>query len=187
MPDTPTPADLLTYQIDGVDRITSVSGSWDLFAAANDGGTRATDVVGHSLWEFVAHDTTRHVYRDLIARVRGGRRVAFSYRCDSPTRRRFMRMTLSPGSDGTVTFDSQVVRTEPREAPALTISPDAQTGELLRVCGWCKRVAVGDDEWVEVEIAVERLGLMTGHSTVAVTHGMCPECYTRVMAEVDVA
>lgn len=187
VPDAPTPADLLTYQIDGVDRITAVSDSWDLFAATNGGGTRASDVVGHSLWDFVVHGTTRHVYHDLIARVRGGRRVAFSYRCDSPTLRRFMRMTLSPGADGTVTFESQVVKTQAREAPAVTISPDVQTGELLRICGWCKRVAVADDEWVEVEIAVDRLGLMGGHSPVGVTHGMCPECYARVMAEVDVA
>lgn len=100
--DIPTPADLLTYQIDSADRITSVSGSWDLFAAANDGGTRATDVVGHSLWDFVVHNTTRQVYRDLIARVRGGRPVTFSYRCDSPTLRRFMRMTMRPGASGPV-------------------------------------------------------------------------------------
>jgi hypothetical protein len=177
---------LLTYQIDSVDRIISVSSSWDAFAAANGGGIRATDVVGHSLWDFVVHDTTRQVYRDLIARVRSGRSVAFSFRCDSPTRRRFMRMTMRPGVNGTVTFDSQVLRTEPREAPAVTISPDTRTGDLLRICGWCKRVAVGDDEWVDVEIAVDRLGLMADRSPVGVTHGMCPECFTRVMEE-DVA
>lgn len=180
-------SDLLTYQIDGADRITSVSGSWDLFAAANDGGTRATDVVGHSLWDFVAHDTTRQVYRDLIARVRGGRPVAFSYRCDSPTLRRFMQMTMRPGANGTVTFDSRMLRTEPREAPAVTISPDIRTGDLLRICGWCKRVAVADNEWVEIELAVDRLGLMAGRSPVGVTHGICPECFTRVMEAADVA
>lgn len=184
--DTPE-ADRLVYVIDDGDRITSVSGSWDLFAAHNDGGARATDVVGQPLWDFVAHDTTRHVYRDLIARVRSGRRVAFSYRCDSPTLRRFMRMTISPGTDGAVTFESEVMRSEARDAPAVTISPDVQTGDLLRVCGWCKRVAVTDTEWVEVELAVERLGLMADHSPVGVTHGMCPECFTRVMQEVDAA
>lgn len=187
MPDTPTPEDLLTYQIDRVDRITSVSGRWNQFADSNDGGTRATEVVGHSLWDFVVDETTRHVYRELIARVRGSRRLAFSFRCDSPTLRRFMRMTLSPGANGTVTFDSQIVKTEPREAPPVTISPDMATGDLLRMCGWCKRVAVAADEWVEVEVAVERLGLMAEGPPVGVTHGMCPDCFTRVMREVDVA
>ena len=86
-----------------------------------------------------------------------------------------------------MTFDSQVVRTEPRVAPAVTISPAVRTGELLRVCGWCKRVAVAADEWVEVEVAVERLGLLAHDPPVGVTHGMCPDCFTRVMEEVDVA
>lgn len=183
--DIPSPADLLTYQINSADCITSVSGSWDLFAAANGGGTRATNVVGHSLWDFVVHNATRQVYRDLITRVRGGRPVTFSYRCDSPTLRRFMQMTMSPGACGSVTFDSWTLRTEPRDAPAVTISPDIRTGDLLRVCGWCKRVAVADNEWVEIEIAVDRLGLMADRSPVGVTHGMCPACFARVMKAPD--
>lgn len=185
--DAPVSADLITYQIDSVDRITAIGDTWDAFIDANDGSTHAAETVGHSLWDFVSHDTTRHVYRDLIARVRSGRRVAFSYRCDSPTLRRFMRMTMSPGTDGTVTFDSQVIRTEPRDAPAVTISPDIRTGDLLRVCGWCKRVAVAANEWAEVEVAVERLGILAGQPPVGVTHGMCPACFARVMEEVDVA
>jgi len=185
--DAPAPQDVITYAIDRVDDITAVGESWDTFVDANDGTTQAADTVGRSLWDFVSHDTTRHVYRDLIARVRTGKRLAFSYRCDSPTRRRFMRMTMSPGPDGTVTFNSEVLRTEPRVAPLVAISPEIQTGDLLRVCGWCKRVAVTDKEWVEVEMAVDRLRILADDPPVGVTHGMCPACFTRVMKEVDIS
>jgi len=184
--DQPLPSNLVSYQIDGRDRIETVSASWEPFATSNGGASAATEVVGHSLWDFVVDDTTRHVYRDLLDRVRSGRTVSFEYRCDSPALRRFMRMTMTPGSDGAVTFDSLTVRTEPRpEVPLLTRS-DTAPGDLLRVCGWCKRVAVGD-AWLEVEQAVNELGLLAGPPPAGITHGMCPACFSRVMAEADAA
>jgi two-component system cell cycle sensor histidine kinase/response regulator CckA len=184
--DQPMPNTLVTYQIDGRDRITSVSDSWAPFAIANDGASAATNVIGSPLWNFVSDATTQHVYRDLIARVRGGRTVAFSFRCDSPDLRRFMRMTMSPGPQGAVTFDSLVVRTEARVALAVTALADYRKTDLMRVCGWCKRVAVAD-EWLEVELAIDRLGLLAGPPPSGITHGMCPACFARVMAATEAA
>jgi len=182
----PTSTIQVTYQIDRLDRIETVGGAWVQFADENNGSSAVTTVVGHRLWEFVADATTQQVYRDLIVRVREGRVVAFSYRCDSPTLRRFMKMTMSPGPRAAVAFDSRVVKLEPRPAPAWNDRANARTGDLLRVCGWCKRVAVAD-EWLEVELAVERLGLMTGKLSSGITHGMCPACFARVMAETEAA
>ncbi len=178
---------VISYAINHLDQIVTVGESWDAFSDANEGVVRAAGIVGHSVWEFVSHDTTRQVYRDLIARVHSGHRVQFAFRCDSPTLRRFMRMSMSPGPDASVLFDSQVLRTEPRDAPILTVDPAIQTGDLLRMCGWCRRVAVAADEWVEIEIAVDRLGILAHDPAVGVTHGMCPDCFTRVVGEVDAA
>lgn len=183
--DQPLSVDLVTYQIDDRDRIDEVSGSWPEFATANGGAPLATSVLGRSLWKFVSDETTRQVYRDLIARVRAGRTVSFSYRCDSPALRRFMRMTMSPGSNAAVIFNSVIVRTEPRE-PQLLTAPSIGADDLLRICGWCKRVAI-DDTWVEIEVAVDRLGIMDEQPAAGITHGMCPECVTRVAAEADAA
>jgi hypothetical protein len=46
---------------------------------------------------------------------------------------------------------------------------------------------VTDHEWVEVEVAAARLGILTEHPPVGMTHGMCPECVARVMSEGDAA
>src|SRR5450631_2450126 len=88
----------VSYQIDGHDDIISVNSAWKAFARSNGAPHLAEQVVGRSLWEFVSDGTTRQVYRDLLVRVRGGRTVTFSYRCDSPSLRRYMRMTMTPGA-----------------------------------------------------------------------------------------
>lgn len=178
--------ELVSYQIEAHDDITCVSDSWTVFAISNDAPNLTEHVVGHSLWEFVSDGTTRQVYRDLLARVRGGRTVTFSYRCDSPSLRRYMRMTMTPRAHNGVGFDSLTLRTESRTPPMFMVPAVEECDALLRVCSWCKRVAVADD-WLEVEVAVERLGLFSNGSPVGITHGMCPACFARIMGEGDAA
>lgn len=109
--------------------------------------------MGRSLWEFVGDVTTRQVYRDLLARVRGGRTVSFPYRCDSPSLRRFMRMTMMPGAGNSVAFEGVTLRAEPRVLPMSTGPADPPIDALVRMCSWCKRVAMVG-EWVELQLAV---------------------------------
>lgn len=172
----------LTYRIDGRDVIAAVNDAWAPFAQANQ-APQLTDVVGQSVWDHVADDTTRQVYRDLIAGVRAGRIVTFTYRCDAPALRRFMRMTMLPEADGGVAFDSVIERAEPRPPVALLDSTSGEPSAMVvRMCSWCKRAYV-EGGWHEIEIAVERLGLFSGGPMPGLTHGMCEDCYARVTAE----
>ena len=174
----------VTYQLNAADEILSVGGDWAPFAQANEAPYLADGVIGRPLWDFVGGMTTRHVYRELLARVRAGRTVAFDYRCDSPDLRRFLRMTISPGSEGGVAFDSRTVRTEPRVPPLPSLVSGQGTEPGLRMCSWCKRVDLSQ-LWEELEIAVERLGLLTlGHPPL-ISHAMCPRCYVRIMEDSD--
>ncbi|MBA3949498.1 MAG: hypothetical protein H0X44_06065 [Acidobacteria bacterium] len=172
--------DRLIYRIDRGDVIASVNDDWGPFAQANQ-APQLTDVVGQSVWDHVADDTTRQVYRDLLARVRAGHEVTFPYRCDAPALRRFMRMTMRPEPDRGVLFDSVVERTEARPpSPLLEGPPAGSSGVIVRVCSWCKRVHVRET-WQEIEVAVERLGLFAGGPAPSLTHGMCEDCYARIM------
>ena len=180
----PTPVlPQVTYRIDEHDRIASVSESWDSFAILNHGGPAAADTVGRPLWDFLSGDVTRQVYRDLITRARSGRAITFSFRCDAPMLRRFMRMTMSSSANSGVTFDSLTLRVEPRDHVTVPVC-DTPTDDLLRICGWCKRLAIGD-EWMEVEAAIGPLGVFIGRPFGGVTHAMCPDCFSRVRAETD--
>ena len=181
---TSLPHDRLAYRIDRSDVITAVNDAWEPFAQAND-ASHLANVLGQSVWDHVSDDTTRQVYRDLIAGVRRGRTVTFTYRCDAPGLRRFMRMTMLPEPDGAVGFDSIVERAEPRAPVPLLAPPDDRPGsDVLRMCSWCKRVHL-DEAWREVEVAVERLGLFHGGPMPGLTHGMCEACYARVTAAGD--
>ena len=104
---------------------------------------------------------------------------------DAPALRRYMRMTMRPLPRGGVEFDSLVDRIEPRSPALLTQAPPppvCASGVVVRVCSWCKRVHVRET-WQEVEVAVEWLGLFAGGPSASLTHGMCEDCYARVMAD----
>jgi hypothetical protein len=170
----------VTYEIDALDIICAVGDSWRPFAIANLAPELANGVIGRSLWNFVTEQVTQQVYRDLIERAKAGFAVSFSYRCDAPRLRRFMRMTMTGTAEGGVLFDSLTLNTEPRVAPLLLPVEAAPGARMLRSCSWCKRIAVGE-RWEEAEVAVECLGLFAGDPMPMLTHAMCPDCIERVM------
>jgi hypothetical protein len=56
--------------------------------------------------------------------------------------------------------------------------PDGERdGErIMRMCSWCKRVRLPDGEWVEVERAIDMLGVFADTPVSGVTHGICVSC-----------
>ena len=130
----------------------------------------------------IADPQTRHIYTLLIDRVREeGREARFNYRCDSPHCRRFMEMRINHiRTLDQVEFSSRVLRLERREPVNLIdFSLDKRSSEILNMCSWCKAVLV-DQAWVEVELAVERLGLLADPVLPQISHGMCPDCRNRM-------
>lgn len=51
-----------------------------------------------------------------------------------------------------------------------------RTDAMLIMCGWCKKVALPDDRWVEVEEAVKVLQLFDAPRLPRISHGICREC-----------
>ena len=48
---------------------------------------------------------------------------------------------------------------------------------LLPICAYCKKIRDDDNYWTQVESYVSR------HADVQFSHGICPECYAKVVAE----
>ena len=178
----PTAADsavglTLTYSIDAKDRIIAVNDAWRGFALANDGGADLADrVVGTELWSCLSDDSVREIYQRLTARARKGQLVQFCYRCDAPTHRRTFEMKIEAGPGGEVKFATELIRAESRPAVRLLERATERNAQFVRVCAWCQRVAVGPEEWVDAEEAVNRLGLLLSERLPALTHGMCAAC-----------
>lgn len=170
------------YRVDREGRIGFVNDDWLAFAAENGWRISARQVLGSQLMGYIEDPQTRHIYNQLIDRVREeGCEARFNYRCDSPDCRRFMEMRINhiPELDQ-VEFRSRVLRLERREPVNLIdMSLDRRSGEFLTMCSWCKAVLV-DQTWVEVELAVQRLGILSDPVLPRISHGICPGCRDRM-------
>ncbi|MEK7322097.1 MAG: hypothetical protein AABZ84_03345 [Pseudomonadota bacterium] len=169
------------HVVDGEDRIIAVNPAWSEFADENASPALAAAVIGRPLWEHICDSDTLHLYQVLLERARKGTRPArVPFRCDSPALRRFMVMELVLQEDGLVRFTSWVDRQEARPFMALLDPAQARDEALLKMCGWCKKIESADDEWLEVETAVARLGLFDAVTVPRLTHTMCQACYARL-------
>ncbi len=176
----------IIYRVNDQDEIVFVNEQWNRFAAANDGeAVTSSQVLQRPLWDFIIDSTTRGLYRQVLKRIRDGRSLRFTFRCDSPMCRRLLEMDVRRGEDGTVEFRTRTISEESRQPPCLPESRAAGPGELLRVCGWCKKVFV-DGTWAEVEEAVAQLRLFHRPFLPSMTHGICEGCYqemTKTLAD----
>jgi hypothetical protein len=155
------------------------------FAQANEGGCLVDGSVGEPLWAFISGPEVRLLYEALLARVRkANTAVDFTYRCDSPDRRRLFELVAVPLSDGHVAFASLMIRDEPRPRVAL-LQADVRRGtDLVRMCSWCKKILT-EDGWVEIEDAVAKLGLLERENPPSITHGVCDACHADLMEKVE--
>lgn len=171
----------LAYRIDASDRLCRVNRDWQDFARENGASpSLAEGALGTILWSHIEGDSIREIYRLLTLRARQGRSMSFTYRCDSPVERRTFLMSIRAGEEQCVDFQSDLISMESRPAVRLLESNHPRGEGFVRVCAWCQRVAVGPEEWLEVEDAVNRLGLLQAESLPALTHGMCQACGTRI-------
>lgn len=128
-------APVVQYEIDATDRLVRVNDAWSSFATAN-GGLHlvAHRIIGCSLWDFIAGETTRQVYKSLLRRVRDGGRSRFTYRCDAPERRRSMEMTIAAGLGGHVRFESRTLVVEYSPAPVVQLVAGSRMRHLCHSC-----------------------------------------------------
>jgi sigma-B regulation protein RsbU (phosphoserine phosphatase) len=52
---------------------------------------------------------------------------------------------------------------------------------LLPICSYCKKVRNEENYWLQVE------SYLSSHSEVKLTHGVCPDCYAKIVKDLDAA
>ena len=168
---------LYVHSIDASDHIVWVSPDWLAFAHENGARLTTLGAAGTSLWMHISGTEVRHLYGILLQQVRHtGRNVHFPFRCDTPTMQRDMQMVIVPKSDGYVEFQSHVLHCRPVPYVVLLDAPVLRSDRLLRMCSWCRRVALTQEEWVEPQVAVARLDLFGVAPIPQITHSVCPSC-----------
>ncbi len=174
----------INYAIDQEDRLIRADEGFYRFAAEN-GWNGAGNVLGRSLWDFIAGQDVRGVKRLLLQRVRNGVcGVELPLRCDSPRLAREMDVRIEAGDSGRVVLFSARLRSEiERSEPQPLLDPGAprDEGDFLSMCAWCNRFLVAG-KWVEVEEAARSLGLLRRPRMPTLDHGICPNCSGRLVA-----
>lgn len=166
------------YRIDRDDIIVFANEHWYHFARENGVNTLNPDtVIGRSLWSFIENIETQHLFQVLLKKIRQtGLSMMFPYRCDSPGRRRYLEMQVVAMPDQVLEFQSRILRQETRLPVRLMTGEVGRTMNKLVMCGWCKKVALPDGSWVEVEEAVSALDLFDAPRLPQISHGMCGGC-----------
>lgn len=178
-------AEIFNYRIDRNNILVSVGDNWGRFAIDNaaEDSVLPDNVIGRSLDTCIEDDDTRALYALVLDSVRGSNRpVAFGFRCDSPATRRFCELRITPCADGSVDFESAILRTESRE-PVFLLQTDVPRDPdvFLKTCSTCKRVAAGGEGWIEIEQAMQRLNLADRERPPRISHGMCADCYKTII------
>lgn len=176
---------LIGYELDAEDCIQAVSLNWLEHACLNGAPELKQEaVIGRSLWDFVEGKETRHLSSLLFSAARQRQRpLGFPFRCDSPTYRRFVRLSVVPLLDSALEVSSETVREELRRYVALLDPQVSRSADFLTICSWCKRILLSGNEWVEVEMAIHRLDLFGATLLPQLSHGVCGECASRIDAE----
>lgn len=178
-------AEPTVWQIDEHDVIESVGGGWDAFAKDNEAaGLAGTGVVGRSLYEFIAGDELRRIHGHLLRSVRThGTPLSLPFRCDSPDARRFMRLEMRLAGADAVEFRAVLLRAEKRPHLRLLDAGEPRSRSFVVSCSFCHRIRdrESDASWLEIDAAVERMGLLLSSLPPRLVHGVCPACKARIL------
>ena len=140
-----------------------------------------SSVVGRNIFEFIQGREVQHLYAIFHEKVLKDRRhIVFDYRCDGPSIRREMRMSLSPEAE-LVRYESIVLQETPRAREIPAVSPSAEV--FVPICSICKRYRYpsGSNEWKELDLMPAEPELPSAFDF---THGLCPDCFESAMAQV---
>ena len=175
----------IIYRIDETNCITYLSPGWFNFAAKNGAADlKADQIIGRPLLSFISGNSTRQLFSLILDHVRRSHwSLEFPFRCDSPTLRRFMEITITPLDQFHLEFRCCTIKEELRSRAPLFEKEEPPTEPLLRMCSWCKKVAIPSGKWVEVEEAVRELHLFEHQPFPQVTHGICMNCELQVRAK----
>lgn len=164
------------FLIDDDDRVIAVNREFVRFANENDWPISRADVLGTTLWDQIDGRQVAALNRMLISSVRsGGRAITLPMRCDSPTRKRLLDVSLTPRIGGQVVFSAIPRRLEPRPYQPLFVPAICKGPGEIAACSWCARFAPAGD-WMEAEEAAELISITRGTPAPRVRNTVCRTC-----------
>jgi hypothetical protein len=186
----------ISYLVDLEGRIVALGRTnWNQFATENGAADllNEKDVIGRKLSDFISGSEVQDSYATLTEQLKSdpATKVAIAYRCDSPTERRDMRLSISAVRSGGrlvgYLYVSTTLSTQSR--PHLNVfdfqsmiawAENQQALRMLAMCSYCQRLNCGDEvheDWVEAPEYYRR----GGTDAVKISHGICQGCLDRIL------
>lgn len=170
----------VSYKIDGQNKIIEVYDSWEKAAEV---GKAAKDldpnqIIDKYILSYVSGDLTKVYYYIMYTECRRlQKKLSLTYRCDSPTHKRFMEMEMTPGDQNTITIENYLLKEEPFEHP---INIKDETDNLLSLtqilrCAICNSLKI-EGEWLLPESVIAEK-----EKEYRVIHTICPTCQENKM------
>ena len=166
------------YCLDEADVVVCVDSWWLAFAKENNAaGLNETAVVGKVVWEFIADEPTRMLYKEINHRVRSsGNPITVPIRCDSPTLKRYMQLSIGQHVDGQLLYESSLIRALAQPRQAVLDSKQKRSNAFLTMCSFCKRSLIEPSGWLEMENISLKLRMYEAHTVPELRYTVCPEC-----------
>lgn len=182
----------ISYWVDERDIICKVDEQWDLtLEDPKAKRVKSSVIIGKSLFDFICDDVTRMYLRTMLQSVRLIPRILHKpYRCDSPTEKRYMEMSLELEKNGWVRVSHKLIRTESIATPILfksvSTSKNVNTSSSYASyhvrCSICNRVRLSNDEnWRDVDELPSKK--ITGIESLRVIYGVCSPCMNGLKTE----
>lgn len=175
------------YCVDADDLLIEVDALWLAFARENGAAElTAASVLGRSLWDFMEGAAIRAVYEVIHKRVRSsGKSAAFPFRCDSPTLKRYMRMTITCAKADQLTYESHILRVEPQRLQVVLDANQQRSESFLTICSCCKKAMLESVGWLEIEDLALAVGILESDNIPQLCHSICPDCFKTMSSSVD--
>lgn len=173
-PDLPT----FRYRVDAANRLAWIDPWWLAFAQEN-GATELTEasVIGRTLWDFLADDLTKSLYREVHARIRTtGKAAVIPFRCDSPTLKRNMRLVITPLPLGQLGYESTLVSVEPIARQQILDPGVRRSSDQVTMCSCCKRCLIESHGWLEPEDVMRLAVVLQKQRVPCIRYAICPDC-----------
>jgi hypothetical protein len=171
------------YWLDSLDRIAAVDDAWREFAVEN-GAPELTEenVLGRSVFSFIADESVRHLWALLLRRARQGVVVKVPIRCDSPDDLRALELVVTMDGPDLLLVTTSVLFAVPRRSVGLLRRSASRPEASVKICSWCKRIEVPGRGWCEVEETAVLFEALTGEALPGLEQGSCLDCYPSIAA-----
>ncbi|WP_372726126.1 hypothetical protein [Novipirellula sp.] len=166
------------YRVDASDTIIAVDEWWLAFAKENNSlDLDEASVIGKSLWSFIADYPTQKLYKEIHHFVRvTGNPITVPFRCDSPTLRRYMQLTITLNDDKQLAYESVLLRAVASRRLAMLDPVQQRSAAFLTMCSFCKRSLIEPSGWLEMENIAIKLRLYRKQTVPELRYTVCPEC-----------